>query len=388
MSTNNKEATLLTGGTGFLGSYIGAELLRKGEPVYFLIRKDTANTPIERLHKILDWHGINQDMRKNSLLIKGELGAPGLGMDPGESRQAVQSISRIIHCASNTSFSERKRKEVWKTNVSDLKGLMDFAAKTRCRRFIYLSSVYSAGCRIKPCKEEFPTGNKFFNCYEESKSTGENYLKRRCREEKIPLIIIRPSIVYGDSRTGKTLRFNALYYPIKAALLLKKIYKEDILLHGGKKAAAAGVKIKSDGKLLFPLRIAVKKKAGVNLVPVDFFVRAFFAVLENIKSEGIFHIVNPTLTKIEDIIDFASRQFKFEGIRACKSEDFNKESRNLLERLFEQYIDAYSPYLRDTRIFLAEKTTPILEESGIICPEFNETIFRRCMSYAESHGWS
>lgn len=388
MSDPKKETVFLTGGTGFLGSHIGAECLRKGETVYFLVRGGKHRSASGRLNQMLGWHGINTKMKRNAEVIEGGLDGPGMGMNPSQRRRAVSRITRIIHCASDTSFSERKRKQVWKANVESLKELMDFAAQSKCQKFIHLSTVYAAGRRSGICREEFVRGKEFFNVYEESKAVAENYLGNRCREENIRLTIIRPSIVHGHSRTGRTLRFNALYYPVKTALFLKKIYKEDILKHGGKKAAAAGVKIRSSGAVELPLRIAVEEKGGVNLIPVDFLVQAFFAVTENPDCEGIFHIVNSRLTKIKDIITFACRQFNLEGIRACRPEEYKKNFRNSLERLYERYLEAYLPYMRDTRIFSAENTAPLLESKGIACPEFSEIIFRRCMAYADAQGWS
>ncbi|MFO7867529.1 MAG: SDR family oxidoreductase [Candidatus Aminicenantes bacterium] len=388
MSDSKKETVFLTGSTGFLGSHIGSELLRKGETVYFLVRADNRRSGSDRLNQMLDWHGINPKAKRNARVIEGGLDDPGMGMDPSQRGQAGSRITRIIHCASDTSFSERKRRQVWKANVESLEELMDFAAQSKCQRFIHLSTAYAAGRRSGICREEFVKEKEFFNVYEESKAAAENYLESRCCEENIRLTIIRPSIVYGDSRTGRTLRFNALYYPVKAALFLKKIYREDILKHGGKKAAAAGVKIKSNGAVQLPLRIAVNDNGGVNLIPIDFLVNAFFAVTENPDSEGIFHIVNSRLTQIKDIITFACRQFKLEGIRPCSPEDLKNNPRNSLERLYERYLEAYIPYMRDTRIFSAEKTAPLLEREGIACPEFSEILFRRCMAYADKQGWS
>jgi nucleoside-diphosphate-sugar epimerase len=382
------QGVFLTGGTGFLGSHIGAELLRRGQKVWFLVRSGKKTSAEKRLARILDWHELDTKSRNNAVLVQGKLDCPDLGIKSGMNRLTQKRIDQIIHCASDTSFSARKSKQVWTANVESLQNLINFTAGIRCRRFIHLSTAYAAGRTNGPCKEEPVNARHFFNVYEESKAAAENYLRSQCRALGIELSIIRPSIVYGDSRTGRTLRFNALYYPVKTALFLKKIYREDIIKHGGKKAAAAGVKLEKDGTVRLPLRIEINNTGGVNLIPVDFFVKAFFAVTEADTDNGIHHIVSPEPTKIEDIIRYASSQFKLEGIRACNSEEFTNEPRNMLERLYERYLDAYLPYMRDKRIFLTDNTSPILEKCGITCPLFNEPIFRRCMTYAESQRWS
>jgi nucleoside-diphosphate-sugar epimerase len=388
MITESPKAVFLTGGTGFLGSHIGAELLRRGHDVFFLVRPGKKTSAENRLEQILKWHGINRNCRDKAVPVEGALEYQDLGIQSGMRRLCQNKIEQIIHCASDTSFSARKSKQVWKANVDSLKNLIDFTAEIGCRRFIHFSTAYAAGRTEGSCREEPVNTQHFFNVYEESKAAAENYLRSQCRALGIELVIIRPSIVYGDSRTGRTLRFNALYYPVKTALLLKKIYREDILKHGGKKAAAAGVKLKKDGTVRLPLRIEVADSSGINMIPIDFMVKAFFAVAAEHSANGIHHIVSPKPTQIKDIIRYASAQFKLEGIRACTAEKFTSEPQNMLEKLYERYLDAYLPYMQDSRIFLMEKTAPILDKRGIACPLFNETIFRRCMNYAESQGWS
>ncbi len=388
MNNPGSAAVFLTGGTGFLGSHIGAELLRRGVEVLFLVRPGKKTSAEDRLARVLNWHGLDTKCRDKAVLVVGGLNVPGLGIKSGFRNSIQNKINRIIHCASDTSFSSRNREKVWAANVDSLQSLLDFAAESPCRRFIHLSTAYAAGRVEGPCREVPVNTQHFFNVYEESKAAAENYLRSQCAALGIKLSIIRPSIVYGDSRTGRTLRFNALYYPVKTALFLKKIYREDILKHGGKKAAAAGVRLKENGTVELPLRIKVNNSSGINLIPIDFMVNAFIAVTENPSVNGIHHIVSPNPTQIKNIITYASAQFKLEGIRACNSEEFTTEPPNMLERLYERYLDAYLPYMQDSRIFLTEKTAPILEKKKIACPLFNESIFRRCMSYAESQGWS
>ncbi len=70
-------------------------------------------------------------------------------------------------------------------------------------------------------------------------------------KNSIHLSIIRPSIVYGDSQSGRSLKFNALYFPIRSAQSIRDIYLNDIHNNGGIKAAKNGIYIDKDG-LPFP----------------------------------------------------------------------------------------------------------------------------------------
>jgi len=375
LSPVRSPVTLLTGGTGFLGSHIGANLLNRGTEVVFPVRDKNNVSGAERLKKILDWHGIDSPKKENVRLA---------GWKPED---FPSGIDRIVYCMSDTSFSERNRQQVWTANVDQLKEYIHTAIRKKISRFVYISTAYAAGKRKGPCPEAPVDNPDFHNVYEESKAAAEHMLLKHCREAGIGLTIVRPSIVYGDSRTGRTLRFNALYYPVKTALFLARVYKDDIREKGGEKADEAGVSIDSEGRVRLPLRIETGEDPGVNLIPVDFFVRALFALMESDHREGIFHIVNPHQTRINDIIRFTQKQFDLSGIRGCGPEDFKKSPRNPLEHLYQRYLQAYLPYFRDHRIFLTSRSSPLLESRGITCPEFDEKTFRICMDYAEKNNW-
>jgi len=384
MNSSRQTINFLTGGSGFLGSHIGAELLRRGQDTFFLVRNHSKKEPRERLEKVLDWHGIDHRIRSKAHLVKGSLA------DLGSISNAtgLPRIDRVIHCASDTSFSERWRERIWHTNVENLMCLLDFVDQKKIPAFIHVSTAYAAGKKIGRCLEKPPENNRFFNAYEESKAAAERILLERARKMDVDVTILRPSIVYGHSQTGRTFRFNALYYPIKAVLFLKKVFVEDIKRKGGMKAAAAGVSMEACGSTDLPLRIDADESSGINLIPVDFFVDAFFAVAEDSVSTGIYHIVNPVQTRIADIVDYIQEQFRLKGIRTCPPQEFQRIPRNLLERLFESYLQAYSPYMKDQRRFTTKRMEPVLKRRGLVCPPFDADMCRRCMAYADKNGWS
>ena len=148
-----------------------------------------------------------------------------------------------------------------------------------------------------------------------------------------------------------------------------------------------GVRIESDGSTHLPLRIETAGRGGLNLIPVDFFTAAFMALMEASPSGGIFHIVNGVLKRVEDIIDYSCRLFRLTGIKACGAEEFQEVPRNPLEALYDHFVEAYEPYMRDTRVFETVESRRILERQGIVCPEFDYDIFARCMNYAVEVDW-
>jgi len=382
-----KGRILLTGGTGFLGSHLAAGLLRSGYKISLLARPLKQGRADERVEKLLDWFGIEPGLRKNLQIVEGTIEKPGLGLSGEALSDCLENTTELIHCASNTGFAERKRPEIEAANIGGLLNVLDFASRSRCAFFHHLSTAYAAGRREGLCREELVDTDDFTNVYEETKARGERLVSDHCRTAGIRLNIYRPSIVYGDSRTGRSLLFNALYYPVKTTVFLKNLYEADILERGGRKAAMMGVRRESDGSLYLPIRFEVESAEGINLIPVDYFVASFTAILEDSLEGGIFHIVNARPTTMGDLIDYTRRLFNIRGIEPCRPEDFGARPRNALEILFNNYLEAYGPYMRDKRTFVMDNARGILARRRIACPEFDFEVFSRCMNYAVEVDW-
>lgn len=377
----------LTGGTGFLGCHLAVELLRKGYQVCLLVRSNKHISAKARVKKLLDWFDLPDRLYRRIRIIEGDISRTNLGIEPVVWADLLKNTDEIVHCASNTSFSERKKAEVEAINIKGLANVLSFSRASRAYCFHHVSTAYVAGKSSGLCPEELVVNDTFNNTYEKTKCQGEHMAWEICRTEGLRLTIYRPSIVYGHSRTGRSLIFNALYYPVRMALFLRNLYENDILERGGKKAETMGVQIETDGSIRLPLRIEVHKQGGINLIPVDYFIDAFIALMEEALDGGVFHIVNQKSKKIEDIIEYSSRLFRMTGIRACQAEDFKRVPKNALELLFDHYLETYNPYMRDTRIFEMEKCEPILRKRGIACPDFDYDIFARCMNFAVEVNW-
>jgi nucleoside-diphosphate-sugar epimerase len=377
---------LLTGGTGFLGSHIAARLIEQGNEVVLVARSKKGIRAEERVDRLLDWHGVESGHKKNVRVIEGRIEKDALGLTP-EAEALLKEVDEIVHCASNTSFAERKRAEVETANVIGLSHVLDLAEQCGCTRFHLISTAYVAGIKSGLCPEDLASPDVFTNVYEETKCRAERLAWDRCAGAGIRLSIYRPSIVFGHSRTGRSLLFNALYYPVRTALFLKNLCEKDIRERGGRRAAELGVHLDGDGWMVMPIRIGVEEGSGVNLVPVDFFVDAFAAIREDSLNGGIFHIASERLAKIEDIIEWSQSLFHIRGIEARPAEELAEQSRNPLETVFDSYLEAYGPYMKDRRIFEMKKSGPILERKGVRCPDFDYDMFARCMTFAVECGW-
>ena len=381
---------LITGATGFIGSHTAIELLKRGYRVIMFSRPTKETSARERIEAMFKWFGLNTDeFGANLEIVEGLLDEPDLGINKETYSYLSNTVDEIIHCAANTSFSEKNRRELETVNIEILDNLSDLitSEKSRCYFFHHISTVYVAGKQKNIFRETISETPEFNNVYEETKYHGERFVYEVFPKKGIRVSIYRSSIVYGDSETGRSSLFNAVYYPVKMALFLKNTYRNDILKRGGKKAKQMGVRMDDDGGIFLPIRMEKKIGGAINLIPINYYTNALITILEHSADPGIFHIINSSETTLDDLTNFFSETFNIRGFRSVSGEELIQEPLNALEIIFNEYLKMYGPYIRDTRRFDNSRSEKILSGKDIKCPEFDLDVFSRCMNYAISINW-
>ena len=186
---------LVTGASGFIGSFIVEEGLKQGFEVWAGIRGSSSRKYLqdERIHFAqLDMHHPDK-LRQQLLSYKNEMG--GQGWD------------YVIHAAGATKCLHRE--DFFRTNTEGTRHLIDALRDTGMvpRRFVFLSSLSIFGAiREKPFRR--PTADNPWvyspillsdhpqpnTAYGESKLTAEKYLQE---QKNFPYTILRPTGVYG-----------------------------------------------------------------------------------------------------------------------------------------------------------------------------------------------
>ena len=198
-------AVFLTGATGFVGREILSRFLDRDDcHVFALVRADNDDEAAGRL-----------PAHERLTAVAGDIERDGLGLADGSRERLSREVTKVLHCAASVSF-DMPLEESRSVNVEGTRRVLDFARScTRLERFSYVSTAYVAGEPGGLFREdELAVGQQFRNPYERSKFEAE--LALRSEGAGLPLQILRPSIVVGDSTTGRTSSFNVLYGPLKA----------------------------------------------------------------------------------------------------------------------------------------------------------------------------
>ena len=207
----NEELILVTGATGFLGARLVRELLDRqpDAKLALLIRSTASQSGRQRADSI-----VPADQRPRVEVFSGDVSQPNCGLDAAAWQRLSAETTRVIHSAATVRF-DHSLDEARRINVEGTRRILDFAAGARqLRSLAYVGTAYVAGERADLVREdELAVGQGYRNTYEQTKAEAEALV--RSRLGSLPGVILRPSIIVGDSRTGVTSSFKMMYWPLK-----------------------------------------------------------------------------------------------------------------------------------------------------------------------------
>jgi dihydroflavonol-4-reductase len=192
--------TLVTGGTGFIGSHVVRELAGRGDELRLLVRENSNIEPLD---------GIEFEA------------AIGDVTDRDSVRSAMNEVERLFHIAGTTSLRTRARDRVVEVNVDGTRNVMEEALRTGVLRATLTSSSSAVGA-AKPGEtidENHPfTVGRLGIAYINSKHEAE-LVAMRAAAKGLPLVIVNPSFVLGPDDPNPSGTSNALV----RRLLLRRV---------------------------------------------------------------------------------------------------------------------------------------------------------------------
>jgi thioester reductase-like protein len=365
----------ITGGTGLVGTNLIPRILKAfvESTITLLVRGEDEADAEQRVSVIATQIGKEYGIPDAHQRIDGMLGDVGLdhcGLTGDQLSEIVARTTHIIHGAATIRF-DHPLDEARAINCGGTRRMLAIAHmcmdRGKLERFVYIGTSSVSGQRAGHIYEhELEMGQKFFNTYEHSKMESERIV--RDHFNRIPCTIFRPSIIIGDSRTGKTSSFNVIYIPLR---LLQK------------------------GLLTY---VPGKPETKLDLVPIDWVDDAMVYIMQRPESvSGLYHITagQQRAAPLREVITHAIRFFDHHtplrnprSVEFITREDFESRRTRMRGRedaLMSQ-LDTLLPYVSVDRLFDSRNADALLKESEIVFPRFSDYA-DRILEYCIRTNW-
>lgn len=255
-----RECALVTGFPAFTAKRMIAKLLAS-EPetkLYVLARDKFAPEAAALLQRL--------GAGDRAEVLVGDICDMDLGLSSAEYRALSRELTWIHHLA-GIYFMGIDDETARRVNVGGTRTVIELGRDAaRLERIVHWSTAMVSGDRKGTVYEaDLDRGQKFHNGYERTKFEAERLVHNAMRQ--LPITVVRPSTIVGDSRTGEIDKLDGPYYLM-------------VLIATN----ASGLRLPLLGRGDVPL----------HLVPIDYVVDAAWHVARSATAAGkTFHIVDP-----------------------------------------------------------------------------------------------
>jgi nucleoside-diphosphate-sugar epimerase len=206
----------LTGGTGYIGAHVAANLLEQHDATLnLLVRGRDPHDAELRLWNAFQLHmsfpKFYEYLQSKIRIYRGDLTDPQFGLEPGEYDRLVHTTDSVIHCAA--SLNRKSEKSCLNVNLRGTLEVIQLARRSQyyhgLRRFSDVSTVAVAGKRSHEVvleDQSIDWNRSDYDPYARTKKFCEHMVRELIPD--VPLTVFRPSIVLGDSRYPQTTQFD------------------------------------------------------------------------------------------------------------------------------------------------------------------------------------
>lgn len=202
------KTAVITGATGLIGRWLLTELTAAGVDVLALVRKAP-----QRQVELRAWADTHGGQGHRLTTANFDLDASDLGLDDA-SRRALQSADAVYHLAARFDFG-LARDSAHRANVTAPLALIELlGSSTSLQRLVHISGYRTQGGPALALDVDNPAElTRFYaehGAYETSKIEAHIRVQRAVEKHGVPLTIISPAMVIGDSRSGETTQMTGL----------------------------------------------------------------------------------------------------------------------------------------------------------------------------------
>lgn len=287
--------------------------------------------------------------RERLVVLEGDAAAIDLGLSGLEYADLARRVTRAHHLAAVT-FMGAEEETARYTNIGGAVEMVELGrAAERLRCIVHHSTALVSGNRSGVVYEaDLDKGQSFHNPVSKSRFEAECVLRRAMDE--VPIAVIRPTHVVGDSVTGQVDRLDGIY--LLAMLVLGM-----------------------PGDLDVPLpRLG---PAPIDVVPVDYVIEAAYAVGLHPDAAGrTFHLTSGEDLTAQEVFELIARAG---GRRVSERTAFPTQVARALSRTpgLKRLLQEPAELLRQLSTgarYDTENARRILEPAGIGCPPLSSYV--------------
>jgi thioester reductase-like protein len=206
----------VTGATGAIGSALVPILLRdSGTQLVLLLRAKSSGVLRERLDGLFEFWNVstrNIELRNRVFALSGDVTQPQFGLSDQVYNDLTSKCTHIIHAAGNVRMNLPIDKARHSSVDSALNILELARACENLEKVEFVSTVGVGGRSHGTVPESWiTTTREFHNTYEQAKAEAEEVI-RLAVLEGLPITVHRPSMVVGDSESGRIIHFQVFYH--------------------------------------------------------------------------------------------------------------------------------------------------------------------------------
>ena len=266
-------AYFVTGATGFIGRFLVANLLERGQPIHVLVRRGSQ----KKLAALRERLGADE---KQIVAVVGDLAKPNLGVTDAELRKLKGRVDHFFHLAAVYDI-EASPESQQAANVDGTRHAVEFATAINAGVFHHVSSIAAAGLYEGVFREDmFEEAEELDHPYFRTKHDAEAVVRN---ESTRPYRIYRPGFVVGHSKTGEIDKVDGPYYFFKAIQKMRELlppWMPTIGIEGGR----------------------------INIVPVDYVADALDHIAHKKGLDGkCFHLTDPEPYRVGEVLNLFAK---------------------------------------------------------------------------------